>query len=316
MEEIRCKQVATLRGGKWEKTYEESRRVYGIDGLSPTVHTQGGGNQEVKILVEPLAYDEQNGYLREDGIVGTLTTDGSSPKHNNRVVEPITTRGSDVASTLRASMHKQGGRNLVENIKNGRGYEGVLEPIVYDGFNQKVREDSGVIGTITRNVGADLKRNGQGLIEPKGEYELSDKMKRYINSYDDKYKVSDGNLTINKEVAPAVTTREGCSRADQCSYIRKDFDENANVAGVNLVDFRVRKLTEKECFRLMGVKDEDFEKVRKNQSKSSCYHLAGDSIVSTVLMALFGNMMEIDWRKKVNNLTEELANGTSNSFRD
>ncbi len=230
----------------------------------------------MKILVEPLAYDEQNGYLREDGIVGTLTTDGSSPKHNNRVVEPI----------------------------------------VYDGFNQKVREDSGVIGTITRNVGADLKRNGQGLIYPKGEYELSDKMKRYINSYDDKYKVSDGNLTINKEVAPAVTTREGCSRADQCSYISKDFDENANVAGVNLVDFRVRKLTEKECFRLMGVKDEDFEKIRKNQSKSSCYHLAGDSIVTAVLMALFGEMMEIDWREKVNNLTKELSNGTSNSFRD
>ena len=43
MEEIRCKHVATLRGGKWEKTYEESRRVYGVDGLSPTVHTQGGG---------------------------------------------------------------------------------------------------------------------------------------------------------------------------------------------------------------------------------------------------------------------------------
>ena len=32
--------------------------------------------------------DEQNGYIRKDGIVGTLTTDGSSPKHNNRVIEP------------------------------------------------------------------------------------------------------------------------------------------------------------------------------------------------------------------------------------
>ena len=34
----------------------------------------------------PFAYDEQNGYARTDGTVGTLTTDGSSPKHNNRVV--------------------------------------------------------------------------------------------------------------------------------------------------------------------------------------------------------------------------------------
>lgn len=33
-----------------------------------------------------IAYDEQNNTLRTDGIVGTLTTDGSSPKHNNRVI--------------------------------------------------------------------------------------------------------------------------------------------------------------------------------------------------------------------------------------
>lgn len=52
-------------------------------------------------------------------------------------------------------------------------------------------------------------------------------------------------------------------------------------------DLKIRKLTPRECFRLMGVKDEDFEKVRKNQSDSSLYHLAGDSIVVNVLMAIF-----------------------------
>lgn len=54
MEEIKCKQVATLRGGKWEKTYEESRRVYGVDGIAPTVHTQGGGIKKQKFLSNPL----------------------------------------------------------------------------------------------------------------------------------------------------------------------------------------------------------------------------------------------------------------------
>lgn len=29
-------------------------------------------------------------------------------------------------------------------------------------------------------------------------------------------------------------------------------------------NYRVRKLTEQECFKLMGVKQEDFEKIRKN----------------------------------------------------
>ena len=68
---------------------------------------------------------------------------------------------------------------------------------------------------------------------------------------------------------------------------------NKSNAGVGCIDtnLRIRKLTPKECFRLMGVKDEDFEKVKKNQSDSSLYHLAGDSIVVNVLMAIFKELL-------------------------
>ena len=55
---------------------------------------------------------------------------------------------------------------------------------------------------------------------------------------------------------------------------------------------RIRKLTSKECFRLMGVKDEDYEKCAKNQSDASLYHLAGDSIVVNVLMAIFNELLK------------------------
>lgn len=56
-------------------------------------------------------------------------------------------------------------------------------------------------------------------------------------------------------------------------------------------NLRIRKLTPKECFRLMGVKDEDYEKCAKNQSNSSLYHLAGDSIVVNVLMKIFKEIL-------------------------
>lgn len=56
-------------------------------------------------------------------------------------------------------------------------------------------------------------------------------------------------------------------------------------------NLRIRKFTPKECFRLMGVKDQDFEKISKNQSNQSLYHLAGDSIVVDVLMAIFKEML-------------------------
>ena len=57
-------------------------------------------------------------------------------------------------------------------------------------------------------------------------------------------------------------------------------------------NYRIRKLTPKECFRLMSVKDADFEKIAQNQSNASLYHLAGDSIVVNVLMAIFGKLFD------------------------
>ena len=40
---------------------------------------------------------------------------------------PCSTRGKQVASAIRASIYKQGARNIEENIINGLGYEGVVE---------------------------------------------------------------------------------------------------------------------------------------------------------------------------------------------
>lgn len=57
-------------------------------------------------------------------------------------------------------------------------------------------------------------------------------------------------------------------------------------------NLRIRKLTPKECFRLMGIKDIDYGKIAENQSNSSLYHLAGDSIVVPVLVAIFGQMID------------------------
>ena len=42
---------------------------------------------------------------------------------------------------------------------------------------------------------------------------------------------------------------------------------------------------------IQQVKDEDFNKIAKNQSDSSLYHLAGDSIVVNVLMAIFKELL-------------------------
>lgn len=55
---------------------------------------------------------------------------------------------------------------------------------------------------------------------------------------------------------------------------------------------RVRKLTPKECWRLMGFSDEDFEKAEKVNSNSQLYKQAGNSIVVNVLEAIFKKLGE------------------------
>ena len=56
-------------------------------------------------------------------------------------------------------------------------------------------------------------------------------------------------------------------------------------------NYRIRKLTPRECLRLMGVSDEDITKMQSlGLSDSSLYKLAGNSIVKNVLDALHKNM--------------------------
>ena len=56
-------------------------------------------------------------------------------------------------------------------------------------------------------------------------------------------------------------------------------------------NLRIRKLTPKECWRLMGFDDSDFEKAKKVNSNSQLYKQAGNSIVVDVLYYIFRGML-------------------------
>lgn len=55
--------------------------------------------------------------------------------------------------------------------------------------------------------------------------------------------------------------------------------------------YRIRKLTPKECWRLMNFTDEDFEKSAAVNSQTQLYKQAGNSIVVNVLVAILGQMI-------------------------
>ena len=67
----------------------------------------------------------------------------------------------------------------------------------------------------------------------------------------------------------------------------------ADIEKINYVEtkYRIRKLTPKECWRLMGYTDEDFDKASASGvSNTQLYKQAGNAIIRQVLMALFLQM--------------------------
>lgn len=57
-------------------------------------------------------------------------------------------------------------------------------------------------------------------------------------------------------------------------------------------NYRIRKLTPKECWRLMGFDDADFRKAEQVNSNTQLYKQAGNSIVVNVLEGILRNLLE------------------------
>lgn len=68
--------------------------------------------------------------------------------------------------------------------------------------------------------------------------------------------------------------------------------QDVGVILLNGYKFSIRKLTPKECWRLMGFKDSQFEKAQSVCSNTQLYKQAGNSIVVDVLMYIFKNLFK------------------------
>lgn len=90
---------------------------------------------------------------------------------------------------------------------------------------------------------------------------------------------------------------EGLNLFDSESFQKKGLEgvsrtlrSSKNDAAV-VVRRRIRKLTERECFRLMGVDDKDIDTIQQSGvSKTQQYKMAGNSIVVDVLYHIFRKM--------------------------
>lgn len=82
------------------------------------------------------------------------------------------------------------------------------------------------------------------------------------------------NIVRDNEI-PTLTTRNGIA------VVWRDI----------MNKIRIRKLTPKECWRLMGFSDEDYEKAAKVNSNTQLYKQAGNSIAVPILKGILTNLL-------------------------
>lgn len=100
------------------------------------------------------------------------------------------------------------------------------------------------------------------------------------------------------EIARTLTTRynNGLSnRNGEKPYVSKLFvDDNGTVDFAK--PLAIRKLTPRECFRLQGFTDDDFDKAQSVSSNSQLYKQAGNAVTVNVVQAIGENIMDIERR--------------------
>lgn len=98
-------------------------------------------------------------------------------------------------------------------------------------------------------------------------------------------------IEVGGDTANSITS---VAKDNYVIEIIKDMAEETDKPKINLPEqlrgkkIRIRKLTPRECFRLMGVDDRDIDTMQADGiSNSAQYKLAGNSIVVDVLFHLF-----------------------------
>ena len=92
-----------------------------------------------------------------------------------------------------------------------------------------------------------------------------------------------GNYSPSNHDASRIVSQNG---------IAPTVKENHGTVTATMQNLRIRKLTPKECWRLMGFDDEDFEKAQKFNSNTQLYKQAGNSVVVNVIEELYKNLLK------------------------
>lgn len=250
--------------GSLESKFESTNRIYDVGGCSPTLSTMQGGNQEPKIIeIQIVAMRGRNPDNPSDRTTGSPTEQRlevnmrgtsnclTSVQKDNLVMEP------QILTPKRTEYGKQI-RKSYENgeIQESRHNMTELEP----------RQD-GVANTLTTVKKDDMVLVKQATKQGYTECKLG------------------GVIDIS---FPDSATRRGRvqNQGEICPTLMSQNQELCKIEN----QYRIRKLTPRECGRLMGVSDDDIDKMAAVNSNTQLYKQFGNSIVVDVMCSMFKNL--------------------------
>lgn len=240
--------------------------TYDPEGLSPTLQTAQGGNRQPLIIEPPVicASRGRNPENPSDRTAGIPTEQRLEP-NTDGVSNTLTTVQKDnylLESAVLRQERTEYGKQIRKAYENGEITE----------KRSNIRElsprDDGITNTLTT-----VQKDNYLLEAPKI--------------------IQDGNrqhLIVNPE-------KDGTARTIKSQYYKTssaNFERTGTHGASGVLDvtnYRIRKLTPLECFRLMGFSDEEFNRI-KGVSNTQLYKMAGNSIVVNVLEAIFKQLFK------------------------
>ena len=273
--------------GAWDNP--QVGRVYDVSGCSPTLNTCSGGGHEPKVIQVGKLNSSQDGVvIDENGIAPTHTAGhGNTPKVLK--IGNINPSGNG----MNGSVYSENGLSPTLTTNKGEGNKVAIKQATKQGYiecevggvadlsypdsktrRERVQDNGNTCPTITAT------ETGICKTEPKERF-----FKQALETLNENdCKPGDTINAFNKHVdksgySPTLTTRP----------------EGFKTAILPVTDnIRIRKLTPRETFRLMGFSDENFDAAQKaGVSNSQLYKQAGNSIVVDVLYYIYVELYKV-----------------------
>ena len=274
-----------------------------------TITTSGGNDRgvvvkDIRNMKEKLC-DElvESGLLNDGTVINHSYTNGLCGKNknsrqtledyiesNNGVIPCVTTRPDTMGIAV-------GGTKLQREVCNKAIEKNLVEPndvIEYTYSNARLKELDN--NTIRKQNKADNQIMSTLVTKPD---KLGVVVKSVYSDLEEQLFTKDGNIKryIDSDIVDEFKDGQMATTSFPNGYGHGPRTHDESIC-LNCIDkpsvkhnLRIRKLTPKEVWRLMGFDDEDFEKASKVNSNSQLYKQAGNSIVVNVLEAILNNLL-------------------------